>query len=334
MSLFRELKEVILTFIKDCGNPKISACVLAICGPVFDDGRTNEINNLMTPEGELWPCKKADYYEQSLNLPKGSFRFVNDFEAIGYGIAASLDSDPFLASPKKEISSTTITFYDVPRINGAPIACIGAGTGLGAVYLTATPQNPQKYYVYPSEGGMVNIFSPETEEEWKLLQFLKTRYPEYVTIEAIVSGKGIANVFDFFHQQGKPMDPTIQKEILSADLDLKPALITEYAQKGDPTCLSVLGLFLDVYARVTAFVACTFMSYGGVYIAGGVLPKVLWRTKSPEGGKSRFISRYLDMGPSKGVVERIPIYILTSDVGSFGCLYRALDITKLLISSQ
>jgi len=327
--LFRDLKGLLLTFINDCANPKISSCVLAICGPVFENGRKNDANNLFTPDGKPWPPFTADELEDALNISRGSFRYVNDFEAIGYGIASTFDPAPVFSSLKKELSDSIITIYDVPRQNGQPIACLGAGTGLGAVYLTALSDDPNHYHVHPSEGGMVNIFSPENEEEWQLLKFLQIRYPDYVTIEAVVSGKGIINIYDFFKQQGKPIDPTADKEIKEADIDHKPAIIATYAKKGEATCLATLDLFLDVYARITAHFACTFISYGGVYIAGGVLPKILWRTQSEQKGvPGPFVSRYLKMGPSTGVVEQIPIYLITGDAGSFGCLYRAIQVLK------
>jgi len=327
MALFRDLKSVLQTFFQDCGNPKISSCVLAICGPVFNDGRKNEANNLFTPDGKPWPTIDADTIEEFFNIPKGSFRYVNDFEAIGYGIASTFDNNPFLSTLKKELSDSIITIFDVPRQNGAPIVCIGAGTGLGAVYLTANQENPNQYMVHSSEGGMIKSFSPENEEEWQFLKFLGTRYTDYITIEATVSGKGIINIYDFFKLQGKPIDPTAEREIENAAIDHKPAIISEYAKKGEPTCLATIDLFLDVYARFSAHMACVFLSYGGVFIAGGVLPKLLWRVQE-KGNESRFISRFLNMGPSKSVVEQIPIYLITSDAGSFGCLYRASQVTK------
>jgi len=130
----------------------------------------------------------------------------------------------------------------------------------------------------------------------------------------------------------KPIDPIAEKDIEKADGDLKAVLISEYAKKGEKTCLAALDLFLDVYARTTGISGCTFLAYGGVYIAGGILPKVLWRTKelTKEGQKSPFVSRYLAMGPTAGCMAKMPLYLITAEVGIFGALYRGLEITKLL----
>ncbi len=113
-------------------------------------------------------------------------QLINDFVALGYG----------LLTVDRKNSKEVRVLQDAPVQPGAPIATIGAGTGLGECFLT--PGEGGHYVAYPSEGGHAE-FPPRTETEFQLLEFLKRRYEQKhrVSVERVVSGPGIANVYDF-----------------------------------------------------------------------------------------------------------------------------------------
>jgi len=141
------------------------------------------------------------------------------------------------------------------------------------------------------------------------------------------------NVYNFLLEY----DPTthvitnVSRDIASADSDHKPSIITTHAKNGDNTCLVALDLFLDVYARVANIMACTFLPYSGLFIAGGILPKVMWRVEEKSGAEkhSRFVKRYLEVGVMSEAVARVPLHLITCDeIGTFGSLYRSLQLLE------
>jgi len=149
---------------------------------------------------------------------------VNDFVANGYGLLTLTDSE-------------THTLQDVPAQAGAPIALIGAGTGLGQCFLTATPDTPSMYHTWPSEGGHTE-FAPRTDLEVELLNFLKKKFTETsrVSVERICSGKGIANVYEFMRTRfPKKIKKEADDEIMGAG-DMMGGAIAKHAVKGDTLC--------------------------------------------------------------------------------------------------
>ena len=118
-------------------------------------------------------------------------RLVNDFVANGYGLL-TLDHE-------KEC----VCLQRAPHVAGAPIACIGAGTGLGECFSTATEVG-KEYDTYASEGGHAE-FAPRNDLETELLTFLKKKFAQRnrVSVERVVSGTGLANVYEFLSTKYK-----------------------------------------------------------------------------------------------------------------------------------
>jgi len=337
MAEFVDLSSLLIKCLSDSKQPRVHACALAICGPVWEEGRRSAPNNLFHSDGTPWPNLNAEDHERALQLPEGAFIFVNDFEAIGYGITMTLDTSPVFATCQSLIASSIHTLYSAPAQKGKPVACFGAGTGLGAVYLTCIPPD-HKYHVFPSETGMCNIFSPENELECQLKLYLQKKYGKHIEVERIVSGPGLVNVYNFLLE----FDPTthvitdVSRAIASADPDLRPAIVTSNAKNGDITCLAALDLFIDVYARFANTMACSFLPYSGLFIAGGILPKVMWRAaeKSGEEKHCRFVKRYLEVGVMSEMVACVPLHVISCDeIGTFGSLYRSLQLLEKIGNS-
>eukprot|EP00945_MAST-04E_sp_MAST-4E-sp1_P007334 g7334.t1 len=305
----------------------VSGC-WAVCGPVWASGEKNDPNN-------LWPGK----VESALAIggvfgieTKGSFLFINDFESIGHSIAALHAKGinvPDVCKPRD-----LKTLYPGPESSSSEeeeqvIACMGAGTGLGVVFL-APGHTEGGYGVFPSEGGMSDTFSPRTEEEWRLKQFLMQLHGDYVEIERVVSGPGLVDVYRFFCKDEAKRIAGLG----NVEVDMQGAYVTRMAQDAirdgidsDPS-VKALDLFLSVYGRALGATAQQFMCFGGLYVAGGILQKVMWRLEQ----SNVFLNAYTDQGPKmSSIVQKIPLTLIGDDtVGLAG----ALKVAYLLVMNR
>ena len=208
MSLFNSYSELANNVLKDvlsvCKRSRASTTIefvsgcFAVCGPVTENGTKNDPNN-------LWPGK----FEYAKNISKifgieeeSKFKFINDFESIGHSLAASHSLNPVDVPDVGTLSTqcrpkNLHVLHPGQNNSGQVIGCMGAGTGLGLVFLTPALQSDGSvsYHVFPSEGGMGDTFSPRNQTEWNLKQFLMKKHGEYIEIERIVrawTGRRIA----------------------------------------------------------------------------------------------------------------------------------------------
>jgi glucokinase len=269
------------------------AC-FAIAGPVVND--TCILTNLN------WVLD-ARRLETELNLT--SVRLINDFVAVGYGVLGLDTEDVY-------------TRQNAPVQGRSPIAIIGAGTGLGQGFLT--PEG-ESYRVFASEGGHAS-FSPRSDREFRLLQYIRRKYNTHnVSVERVVSGQGIVAIYQFLRDEEFPPETTPVSEKVKAweqgkDPDIDPAAIIAQGalEKRDRLSCETLDLFIDAYGAEAGNLALKLLPYGGLYIAGGIAPKVLPLLKT-----DRFINAFLDKGRLSGVLKQIPVQIiLNNQVGLIG----------------
>ncbi|MGL5035351.1 MAG: glucokinase [Microcystaceae cyanobacterium] len=283
--------------------PQIRQACLGIAGPIVNN--SCEITNLN------WPPLVGEELATVLNIPQ--VILINDFTAIGYGVLGLAPTDLYC-------------LQDVPRDRTAPIAVLGAGTGLGEGFLI--PQKEGNYRVFPSEGSHAD-FAARSPLEFKLLQFLKKLYQvERISTERIVSGMGIATIYQFLReeypgqespelaaiyqawQQQPPEDKTIDLSAEIAQLALK---------KGDRLCEQTLNIFVEAYGVEAGNLALKLLPYGGLYIAGGIAPKILPLLKD-----GRFLEAFQAKGRMRTLMLKIPLYIvLNPQVGLRGAALRA-----------
>ncbi len=246
------------------------------------------------------------------NLGVAKVKFINDFAAVGYGV---------LSLGKEDV----LTLQNVPFQAEAPIGVIGAGTGLGEAFLI--PQ-ADGYKVYPTEGGHTE-FAPRSVLEIELLQYLQKKFREFrrVSVERVVSGPGIANIYEFLHQYYRAEHNKICQAIADNNPDV-PSLISEAAHtKTDPTALETIGIFLDCYAREVGDFALKLLAYGGVYIAGGILPKLLHLGLVDQ---NKFLATIKDKGRVSHLLDAIPFHITLNpeEVGLLGATRLATALAK------
>jgi glucokinase len=220
---------------------------------------------------------------------------INDFHAVGYGLHT-------LSSEEVEVLQQGVV------VDHGPIALIGAGTGLGQGYLL---WDGTRYVVYPSEGGHAD-FSPTNALERDLLAFLADEF-DRVSWERVLSGAGLAHIYRFLKSAGVAEErAAVRDEMVGAD----PApVITRHGLAGtDPLSERTLEVFAAAYGAAAGNLALTIMATGGVYLSGGIAPKIVRRLAS-----GAFIEAFRNKGRLSSVVARIPVrVVLTDDVALYG----------------
>ena len=176
-----------------------TVAVLAVAGPVSN----NKV--LFTSNGWLIDGKDI---EADFGGAKGIKRavLINDFVGCGYGVL-TLDH-----------KTEAVCLNEAKMVEGAPIVCVGAGTGLGECYLTSHKGDKGTYECFASEGGHAE-FAPRTDVEFELLKFLKKKFSakHRVSTERVVSGTGLANLYEFFsHKNPSKANKKVAKEFEKA----------------------------------------------------------------------------------------------------------------------
>ncbi len=269
------------------------AACFGIAGPIAPapDGQIARVTNLP------WVVESAPIVKD-LAIPR--VRLINDFQAVGYGIEA-LRPEDFVVLQSGE------------RLSGAPCAVIGAGTGLGQALLVWQDDH---YESVATEGGHAD-FAPTDELQVELLRHLSERYGR-VSYERVLSGPGLVNLYSFFISRGQPTGG----DLLRAEDP--PAAITAAALQGnDQAAAATLRLFLKVYGAHAGNVALNYLARGGVFIAGGIAPKIL-----PALRDGSFVRAFADKGRMSALLVSIPVHVITNE--RVGLLGAALAARRLI----
>jgi len=222
--------------------------------------------------------------ERELGIPR--VRLINDFQAVAFVVETLLPQE-------------LIPLQAGERQAGAPCAVIGAGTGLGQALLVWQDGH---YEAVATEGGHVD-FAPTDDLQIEVLRYLRGRYGR-VSYERILSGPGLVNLYSFFSSRDRSADAG---SLLGAPEP--PAAITAAAlQDSDPAAVAALHLFVKVYGAYAGNVALAYRADGGVFIAGGIAPKIL-----PALRNGAFIRAFADKGRMSALLGHIPVYVVTDE---------------------
>jgi len=223
-----------------------------------------------------------------LGLP--SIDLINDLEANAHGIAVLAPEDLEVIHPGAADA----------RGNRA---LISAGTGLGEAGLLADPEG---YRPYPSEGGHCD-FAPRNETEIQLLQYLLGRFG-HVSYERVLSGPGLYNIYQFLRDTGRAEEPAwLAEEIRERD---PSAVISQHALKGScDLCVQALDQFVSLYGAEAGNLALKAMASGGIFIGGGIAPKILSKLKEPA-----FLQAFTAKGRVSSQLEAIPVRVILNDM--------------------
>lgn len=271
------LEEIVARFVAEQGLKAERAC-FGIAGPI----RGGRVRTPNLP----WSVATDDL-ARTLELDR--VRLINDLSANAFGIALLQEED--FAVLNRGIADPTGT-----------IAVLSAGTGMGQAfaYWDGTTHHP-----LPSEGGHAD-FAPRTERETELLLYLRAEHGR-VSTERVISGPGLANIYRFLRDsRHHPENPRIAEEMRARD---PAAVITAAALASScPLCDETLELFVSLYGAEAGNVALRVLATGGVYLGGGIAPRIIKRLKGPT-----FMQAFCAKGRLSPLVETIPVRVILNE---------------------
>ncbi len=272
-SAYASFDGLLSEFFRDHVVGPVEAACFAVAGPVFADRA--EVTNL------TW---SLDAMALGKKFSIGRVSLINDFYAVALGV-------PILAP------SDMLVLNEGSRINFAPIAILGAGTGLGEANLV---HDGRKWNVVPSEGGHAD-FAPQDEEQSRLFLAMHAKYG-HVSWERLLSGRGLVNIHNFLSNEDRPYEEDGPTEIAKA------------LANGDAVAARTFAIFVDIYGAEAGNMALRLLARGGVYLAGGVAAKNVAQFTD-----GRFLTAFLRKGRFQNILGAIPVNLITNPkVGLLG----------------
>jgi glucokinase len=302
---FPDLVPIVQKFLSTANSSTPEKACFAIAGPVVEN--TAKLTNL------AW-FLDTNRLTQELGIL--SISLINDFAAVGYGI---------FGLTKQDLLTLQVGKYQP----AAPMAVIGAGTGLGQGFLI---KQENQYQVFSSEGGHAD-FAPRNELEFQLLKYLVDKHNiQRVSVERVVSGLGITSIYQFLRDRKIATESpeiaqavrTWEQEAGKAEKTIDPGAFIGSAalEKSDRLSEQTIQLFVEAYGAEAGNLALKLLPYGGLYIAGGIAPKIL-----PLMQNGSFLTNFTQKGRMGSLLEEIPVHIiLNQQVGLIGA---ALSASRL-----
>ena len=268
------LEEIVREFL---GAVKVTAACFGVPGPVRD-GRLRLTNLPWT----------LDSRELSVSLGINHVFLINDLEANGYGVAE-------LASDQIYVLSEG----DASQIGNR--ALLAAGTGLGEGLLI---WNGHSHIPYPCEGGHTD-YALRNEDEIDLLRFLKQKYNGRISFERVLSGMGLTNIYEFLREVRGMEEPAWLTAKLAAVGDPN-SVITEMALTAkSEICEKALDMFVSAYGAEAGNLALKVLSVGGLYVGGGIAPRIIEKLKD-----GTFMKAFTDKGRLSQLLIHMPVRII------------------------
>jgi glucokinase len=290
---YKTLQDVVDKFL-GAHKAKIDSACFAVAGPVID-GRAH-LTNL------TWDLDEQ-VLRQKLGLKK--MHLMNDLRAIAYAV-------PHL-KPKE-----MVTINKGEAKEHEPIAVFAPGTGLGEAFLVWTGK---KYLACASEGGHAD-FAPANKQQADLWSFLAQRF-DHVSFERVCAGSGLPNIYDYLCS----LDPSAETKEFAAKLRDAPdrtPLILDAAIKdaaGNPVAAETLRLLIDIWGAEAGNLALKVVATGGVYLAGGMPPRVAsWLQDGA------FIKAFAAKGRFADILGKIPVHLVTVNASLLGASIYALEL--------
>ncbi len=270
------LDQIVTEFVNTSGVRPSQAC-FGVAGPVTN-GKV-ETSNLP------WIIESRRLADE-LQIKKAVL--INDLEATGWGIAALTAGDLVALNKVSETAGNQ--------------ALIAAGTGLGqaGLYWDGT-----RHHVFASEGGHCD-FAPLNDLEVELFRYLYSRYG-HVSYERVVSGPGLVNVFEFLRDTGRGKVPRWLSEEMQK-MDPAAAISAAAMDAKCPMSEQAMDIFVSVFGAEAGNLALKFKATGGVFLAGGIAPKILPKLATP-----LFLDAFLDKGRLRHLMEVMPVKVITND---------------------
>lgn len=273
----REFGEIVTQFLDDSHTRPEVAC-FGIAGPVRN-GRV-ETSNLP------WVIEQSRLAKQ-IHLP--ATLLINDLEASAWGIGALVPDD-------------LVALNKVSGPVSGNQAVIAPGTGLGEAGLF---WDGSRHHVFACEGGHAD-FAPQDDLQIDLLRYLRNRFG-HVSYERVLSGPGLVNVYEFLRDSGSS-SPSPELDAATKTGDAAAAISRAALDGSSPLAEIALDLWISVFGAEAANLALKTMATGGIFLAGGISPKILSRLRG-----ARFMEAFCDKGRLRPLVEAIPVQVVTNE---------------------
>lgn len=200
--------------------------------------------------------------------------FINDLEALAHSL-------PHLTG-KKQLMQFRKGNPQKGAAGAKAILSVGTGLGVSAV--------SREGIVLPSEGGHID-FAPCNDRQQRLFACLEKKY-SHVSYERLLSGQGLSNIY----------------EAVSQTAGTIPAEITKAALSGEPAARQAFDLFTEILGAACGNFALTFLASGGIYLGGGMMPKIL-----PLLDKSIFEEAFTAKGRFHSYLQQLPVYVVLDE---------------------
>jgi glucokinase len=289
---YKGLEDILRDFLKK--DKKIHAACLGVAAPVT--GRIIRFTNLP------WMID-TQLLQKEFSIRK--LEIINDLVANAYGISVLRKND--------------FKVLNTGKIRKGNAALLSAGTGLGEAILF---WDGKRHIPSPSEGGHAE-FAPKNKLEIELLQYLADRF-RHVSYERVLSGEGLFHIYQFLKASKKfGKEPNWLSEMM--EQGDPAAVISEEARlKKNRLCVMTLDIFTSIYGAAAGNLALHVMAIGGVYIGGGIAPKIIWKLK---GGT--FMKAFKDKGRYADFVAQIPVKVIMNERAALmGAASRAKELLR------
>jgi glucokinase len=272
------LEDLAADFVAAHRQATIACAAFGVAGPVRN-GRS-EATNLP------WVVD-ANILADRLEIPEVAL--LNDLEANAYGIAALGEADFVVVSPGNGHG-----------IGNSGVISPGTGLGEAGLYWDGEQHRP-----FPSEGGHGD-FAPRNDLEIELLRHLLNQFA-HVSYERVLSGPGLVNLYRFFRDTGRAAEPPWLLEEM--ERNSPPVAISQAALEGkSELCRMALDMFISILGAEAGNLALKMMATGGIYIGGGIAPKIAQRLTG-----RNFVDAFLDKGRMRPVLEAVPVHVVMND---------------------
>jgi glucokinase len=277
-SQYHCLEDILRNFLLDVHDIPTHAG-FGIAGPIRD----NRCDATNLP----WRIDAASIAAE-LGIPH--IHLTNDLAATAWGINALQEDDLLVLHPGC-------------ADDHGNVSVVAAGTGLGQAGMY---RQGRMLHPFASEGGHAD-FAPSNELEFALLQFLSQRHGGHVSWERVVSGIGIANIYQFLcHFKGIEPPAWLHHELQGPEAAKAISIAADAGRC--PLCEKTMDLFVRLYAREIGNHALKIMATGGVYIGGGIAPKIIDRLKEP-----RFLDAFFSKGRMEPLMRSMPMRVILDD---------------------
>jgi len=274
---YPDLESLVHEFLAQHDFP-INRASFGVAGPVVAGHASITNLSWMMDEHQL---------QQALQIP--SVLLLNDLDAIAHSVPHLESQDLCILNQGQ-------------RVPGGAIAVIAPGTGLGEAFLT---WDGSHYLAHTSEGGHAD-FAPVNAFQVELLRYLMARFP-HVSFERLCSGKGIPNIYDYLKDSGYSEQPQWLAEQLAVAQDRSPVIVNNALDKDNACelCVATLNAFVSILGAEAGNLALKVLATGGVYIGGGIPPRILSYLQN-----NQFMQAFTHKGRLTPLLTQMPVHVI------------------------